>query len=461
MTCLNTRVLPYFSDSERYMRALEEFDMPAFLDSACRGGEGGSLDLLMAAPVAFLKIENGAFSCSENAAKLVGSSTSSEEFLSYIRLLRDHFLAPTNERVDEPQRVDHAGTVAAYLGYPTLIGKADFAINDAFVGVYLWVIVIDHANETCELRMHSSSSADSLARTMRAIHGALGRLAESHPQSFRLTSPFNSETSFEEYEAAFDEIKSRIAVGDCYQVNLTQSFTARVEGSPLAAYLKLRHATQAPFSAYMDWNSGALLSASPERFLKVSGGTVLAQPIKGTRPRGVTEAEDRRNAQELTESSKDRAENLMIVDLLRNDLGRVCASGSIEVNQLFAIQTFSNVHHMVSDVSGELSVDRDALDLLESCYPGGSITGAPKLKAMEIIQQVERHPRRVYCGTVLLLGAQGNLDSNITIRSLLWQSGSLTCWAGGGIVADSECALEYQECFDKVNIIFSALQELP
>ena len=199
------------------------------------------------------------------------------------------------------------------------------------------------------------------------------------------------------------------------------------------------------------------MSLSPERFISLKQGAVLAQPIKGTRARGESEAEDKRLARELAASEKDRAENLMIVDLLRNDLGRVCETGSIEVNQLFTIESFSNVHHMVSDVSGRLLPGKDALDLLNSCYPGGSITGAPKLAAMEIIQKVEHEARRVYCGTVFYLGADGSFDSSITIRSLLWETDVLSCWAGGAIVADSDCEQEYQECFDKIDNIFNAL----
>jgi len=222
----------------------------------------------------------------------------------------------------------------------------------------------------------------------------------------------------------------------------------------------LRRATKAPFSAYIDWQSGALLSLSPERFVRVQGGSVLTQPIKGTRPRSASLEQDAVLARELAASIKDRAENLMIVDLMRNDLGRVCETGSIDVKQLFSIKSFSNVHHMVSDIVGRLKNDKDAIDLLTSCYPGGSITGAPKLSAMKIIREVERDARRVYCGTVFSLGANGDLDSSITIRSLLWQSEKLHCWAGGGIVADSDCAQEYQECFDKIDNIFNVLHDL-
>lgn len=460
MSFTNTRSLPYCADSELYMRALNELGMPAFLDSANHGGSNASRDILAAAPIAFVRIEKGVFSCSENAAALIGSSTDSEEFISYIRLLNDFFL-PSLEYSSNTSQLRHAGAAIAYLGYPSLNGKAGFAIVDAFVGFYLWTLVLDHQLGSCELRMHPSCSTTTIEQTLTRIEELLERTATTEPATFNLESPFANRTSHPEYRDAFAQIKARIDNGDCYQVNLTQSFTAKVRGEPLAAYLKLRRATTAPFSAYIDWSSGALLSLSPERFVRLEKGTVLTQPVKGTRPRGQTGDQDRKLAQELASSEKDRAENLMIVDLLRNDLGRVCETGSIEVNQLFTIESFSNVHHLVSDVAGRLPADKDALHLLSSCYPGGSITGAPKLAAMEIIQEVEQEARRVYCGTVFYLGVDGSFDSSITIRSLLWESNLLSCWAGGGIVADSDCEQEYQECFDKIDNIFKALQEMP
>ena len=464
MPFINTRPLPYCDDSELYMRALNGFGMPAFLDSANHGGSNGRLDILAAAPIAHMKVENGVLSCSDNMVERFGSSICSDEFLIHIRELKEKYLPSLELVKQEPAdrqqlELEHAGTAIAYLGYPALIGKADFSVIDAFVGIYLWTIVLDHEERSCELRMHPSCSATSIDQTLASIEQSLNKTAAAEPIKFCLESPFANGTSFVQYRDSFAAIKSRIDSGDCYQVNLTQSFTARASGEPLAAYLMLRRATTAPFSAYIDWDSGALLSLSPERFVSLEKGAVLTQPVKGTRPRGESEGEDRRLARELAASEKDRAENLMIVDLLRNDLGRVCVTGSIQVNQLFSIESFSNVHHMVSDVAGRLLPGKDALDLLSSCYPGGSITGAPKLAAMEIIKSVEHEARRVYCGTVFYLGADGRFDSSITIRSLLWESGVLSCWAGGGIVADSDCEQEYQECFDKISNIFSALQE--
>jgi para-aminobenzoate synthetase component I len=460
MPFTNIRSLPYCADSELYMRALNDLGMPAFLDSANHGGNSGSLDILAAAPTAHLKVKNGVLSCSDNVARLIGNSNNSNEILSYIRVLKEKFLPSLILGSADEHQLEHAGAVIAHLGYPTVNGKADFSINDAFVGIYLWTLVIDHDRRSCELRLHPSCSATTIDQTLVSIEQSLSRTTNTQPATFCLESPLASASSFAQYQHAFAEIKSRIDSGDCYQVNLTQSFTAKGRGEPLTAYLKLRRATKAPFSAYIAWNSGALLSLSPERFVRLKKGAVLTQPIKGTRARCESDDEDKRLARELAASEKDQAENLMIVDLLRNDLGRVCEIGSIDVNQLFAIESFSNVHHMVSNITGRLLSGKDALNLLASCYPGGSITGAPKLAAMEIIRKVEHKARRVYCGTVFYLGTDGSFDSSITIRSLLWEAGMLSCWAGGGIVADSSCEEEYQECFDKISNIFSALQEL-
>ena len=455
----NIRVLPYQQDSDLFMRALGTFAMPAFLDSASHGGRSGRRDILAAAPIAHIILSNGIMSCSENIREHIGDSRKSEVLLRNIRYLKDKHLPLYQSLQAEVSGDDFAGAVIAHLGYPELKSGSSFDINDGFVGVYLWTLIIDHEENTCELRFHPGCDQAYIEETASSINKALDTVNSDHPGSFSLLSNFESNSSFDEYQRAFTDIKKRIDCGDCYQVNLTQSFTTKGDGDPLDAYLRLRRAITAPFSAYLNWNSGALLSLSPERFLRLVDEAVLTQPIKGTRPRGSTKEADAQLAQDLLASEKDRAENLMIVDLLRNDLGRVCQIGSIEVKHLFNVESFSNVHHMVSDVSGTLKAERDALDLLESCYPGGSITGAPKLSAMTIIQRLEQHPRRAYCGTVFYLDSLGNFDSSITIRSLLWEANELTCWAGGGIVADSNCVEEYQECFDKINNIFSALQD--
>jgi len=216
----------------------------------------------------------------------------------------------------------------------------------------------------------------------------------------------------------------------------------------------------APFSGYLNFPEVQVLCSSPERFLQVRGGVVETKPIKGTRPRKLDDAEDQAQIATLVASLKDRAENLMIVDLLRNDLSKTCRKGSVKVPKLFAVESYATVHHLVSTVTGVLDQSRHAVDLLRSCFPGGSITGAPKIRAMEIIEELEPNRRGVYCGAIGYLSFAGNMDTNIAIRTLVHSHGNIRFWAGGGIVNDSVLDEEYQECFDKAEALMNLLQQL-
>ena len=222
------------------------------------------------------------------------------------------------------------------------------------------------------------------------------------------------------YAHAFDKVKNYILEGDCYQVNLAQRFSAQAKGDGWLAYKKLREISPAPFMAYMQLPHLEVLSASPERFLQVVGQHVETRPIKGTRPRSDDAIEDAKQAIDLQNSLKDRAENLMIVDLLRNDIGKNCEIGSVKAEKLFQLQSFANVHHLVSIVTGKLAQGKSALDLLRGCFPGGSITGAPKLRAMQIIDELEPSPRGLYCGAIGYIGFDGNMDTNIAIRTAVY-----------------------------------------
>lgn len=426
--------------------------MPAFLDSSHTENSTGRFDILTASPIAHIKIESGDIHVSDPDIQIEAT-----DLLNGIRQLKNKYLPPLATPTEQEAELPFQGGVLGYLGYPTLAGKNKIEIRDAFVGVYLWAVIVDHSQQSCHLIFHPSCPAAQKSTIRNLLND--DEAVAVQPEEFKLLSPFNNELARADYDQAFAKIDEFISAGDCYQVNLTQQFSAQCSGSPLAAYMTLRDTTHAPFSAYLEWGGAALLSLSPERFLKLDKNTVLTQPIKGTRPRGKNPEEDERLAAELIDSEKDRAENLMIVDLLRNDLGRVCKTGSIEAKRLFELQSFSNVHHMVSSIVGELADNQDALDLLSSCFPGGSVTGAPKLRAMNIIEQLEPRSRRAYCGTVFYLSANGNMDSSITIRTLLWQKDQILCWAGGGIVADSDCDAEYDECFHKISNIIDSLQD--
>ena len=278
---------------------------------------------------------------------------------------------------------------------------------------------------------------------------------------FSLKQPMQPDISASQYQQALSKIHDYIQAGDCYQVNYTQRFSAQCEGDAWTAYCALRQACPTPFSGFMSLaDDNAILSLSPERFVRVSHHQVETRPIKGTRPRGKNSAEDAANAAELLASAKDRAENLMIVDLLRNDLGRTCRTGSVRVPQLFTLESYPNVHHLVSSVVGELADGKDALDLIGDSFPGGSITGAPKIRAMQIIDELEPTRRSLYCGSLLYLDVRGEMDSSIAIRSLLVKDGRVSCWGGGGIVADSDWQDEYQESITKVKVLLDTLQTL-
>ena len=261
----------------------------------------------------------------------------------------------------------------------------------------------------------------------------------------------------DDYVRAVRRAKEYIAAGDIYQVNLSQRLSAPLTPPPLDLYRRLRGSNPSPFAAYFETPDGAVVSCSPERFLQVRGREVETRPIKGTRPRGATAEEDARLAAELQASEKDRAENVMIVDLERNDIGRVCEFGSVHVPELFVLESYATVHHLVSTVRGRLRPHCTALDCLRACFPGGSITGAPKVRSMEIIEELEPTRRGVYTGAIGYLCFSGDMDVNIVIRTTIVKDGTAYFQVGGGIVADSDPEAEYQETLDKGRAIGAAL----
>ena len=325
---------------------------------------------------------------------------------------------------------------------------------DMAVGIYNWAWVIDRESEQAHLLVLGDEAA------LQQKLGWWRGLAAAGGAPFHLTGPWQANQSREQYGANFDRVQNYLAAGDCYQINLTVRFNAPYEGDAWAAYRALSEHNKAPFSAFMPLPDSTILSLSPERFIALEGRRVETKPIKGTRPRGDNEQQDRQLAEELAAAPKDRSENLMIVDLLRNDIGRVCVPGTVKVPSLFAIESFPAVHHLVSTITGELKAGLDGTDLLAATFPGGSITGAPKVRAMEIIEELEPHRRHGYCGSMGYISAHGRMDTSITIRTLLAEQNRLYCWAGGGVVADSKQADEYQELFDKLGRILPVLESL-
>jgi len=309
-----------------------------------------------------------------------------------------------------------------------------------------WVI----AHDLLPSRAHAQQRADALAHILTANVSPSGIS----------TAKWRAESTRAAQEQRIAATIAAIQRGDIYQANITQQFTADLppSASSYDIYMALRAATPAPFAAFINAGDMHILSASPERFLQTdTAGHVETRPIKGTRPRGATPVEDKALADDLLRSAKDRAENLMIVDLLRNDLARVCALGTVSVPVLCGLETFPAVHHLVSVVTGQLRKNATALDLLQAAFPGGSITGAPKIEAMHVIHRIEPGARGPYCGAIAWLGFDGAMDSSIVIRTLVRHGGVIAAQAGGGIVAESDTAREYEESLIKLRPLLSVL----
>ncbi|MCL5773726.1 MAG: aminodeoxychorismate synthase component I, partial [Firmicutes bacterium] len=264
--------------------------------------------------------------------------------------------------------------------------------------------------------------------------------------------------SADSYSEKVLKAKEYIASGDIYEVNLSQRMSMKTSKSPWQVYTELRSINPAPFAVFMNMGDFSIVSASPERFIKIEGGHVQSRPIKGTRTRGGTPEEDERLYRQLKESVKDKAENLMIVDLVRNDLGRVCSYGSVEVRELFHIEKYSTVFQMVSTIEGTLREDKDIFDCIKAAFPGGSMTGAPKIRAMEIIEELEPVKRGIYSGSIGYIGFDGTVDLNIVIRTIIFKDSTAYFQAGGAVVADSDPYQEYQESMDKAEALIKALK---
>jgi len=336
------------------------------------------------------------------------------------------------------------------------IATKDIDTPEMAMGIYQHAIIFDNLSQQFSL-LCPDSTRESIEKEINAL---LNNAERHESKAFQLTSPWQANITKEEYKSKFDKIQDYLLSGDCYQINLTQRFTSTYLGDEFHAYLALRASNKAPFSAFIRLKDHAILSISPERFLKLNQQNVQSKPIKGTKVRSDDKHIDAQNAEALANSSKDQAENLMIVDLLRNDMSKVCQPGTVKVPKLFDIESFPAVHHLVSTVEGVLESNHGASDLLRASFPGGSITGAPKIRAMEIIDELEPQRRNIYCGSIGYISACGNMDTNITIRTLICEQNNIHCWAGGGIVADSNVDAEYQESLDKVNKILPILEKL-
>jgi para-aminobenzoate synthetase component 1 len=330
-----------------------------------------------------------------------------------------------------------------------------YKLPDLSLGFYLQSIIYDNSEQCAYISATNKQTIKTLEEALSS-----GSSADLHQpkEAFVLSTDWQSNITQSQYDAKMEAISDYLHAGDCYQVNFAQRFKACYQGCEWQAYEQLKSVNKAPFSSFVRLPTSCILSLSPERFLLVKEGKVETKPIKGTRKRADNELDDQRLANSLLASTKDRAENLMIVDLLRNDLSKHCQAHTVKVPKLFALESYPAVHHMVSTVVGLLKKDASPYQLLEGAFPGGSITGAPKVRAMQIIQELEADKRSIYCGSIGYIGIRDDMDTNICIRTILAEDEQLYCWAGGGIVIDSTSEDEFQESLDKVAKILPILQ---
>ena len=446
--------LEYRSDSARIFQSLLDLPYCVFLDSGYGSSFAGRYDILAASPYLTLTTRGAETEIrSRRSVEVSGRDP--------LELLREH-MGPNDPVASD---LPFTGGAIGYLSYDlgrrfeSFAGTAerDFEMPEMLVGLYDWALVVDHERKQSFLVRGGRDPAT--VEQWDEIQ-ALFQHASAKPRPiFEVVSAVQSNFDFASYTEAFGKVQQHIRRGDCYQINLAQRFAAAIRGDSWNAYAALRQLNPAPFSAYLGTPHGDILCSSPERFLQINGDHVQSKPIKGTRPRTNDFMTDSAMRDALAHSAKDQAENVMIVDLLRNDLGKSCVAGSVEVSNLFDIESFAQVHHLVSTVSGRLRPDRHALDLVRGCFPGGSITGAPKVRAMQIIDELEPHRRSIYCGSIGYLGFNGRMDLNIAIRSLLRVGDSIYAWAGGGIVADSDASSEFQESLDKAAGLLEVLSK--
>jgi para-aminobenzoate synthetase component 1 len=461
MTLLKHK-LSYQADTTHLFALISDKPWAMLLDSGQPHSQYGRYDILVADPFMTLSTVEDASGVHTRIQQSDKLTISGEDPFAIL----NNALAPYRA---EPHELPFVGGAVGYFGYdlarqieklPSL--AQDPGLPTMMVGLYDWAVVVDHREKTSYLISHGfQASTHEQWDVLCALFSQHDQVSTA--QDFHVTTPIGSNMSFSHYAQAFTAVKQYITEGDCYQVNLAQRFSAQAKGDGWQAYKQLRKISPAPFMAYMNFGDVQVLSGSPERFLQVVGTHVETRPIKGTRPRSVDVEQDIAYAKELQHSLKDRAENLMIVDLLRNDISKNCEIGSVKADTLFQLQSFANVHHLVSFVTGKLREGSTAIDLLKGCFPGGSITGAPKLRAMQIIEELEPHRRGVYCGAIGYIGFDGNMDTNIAIRTAVYSrkesdAGEISFYAGGGIVADSELEKEYAETLDKASSMLKTMQ---
>ncbi len=447
--------IPFHSDISSLFKQFAEAEHAVLFDSGRPEQKQGRFDILSAWPLEQILIDNKVIThitCDKNAHII-------ESFADLKAFLSKKWETAHSELPFCGGWIGFASYELAYELEPASgKSKQDALLPSFWAGYYSWAIIQDHQTQEAFLVYEKTINPELLAK----IHQQLQTIPTVKP--FVLTSNFKQNLEFKQYRSNFEQIQAWLDAGDCYQVNLAMQYQGQYQGSPFEAFQSLRKEVPSPHMAFINHkhnkNMLQILSISPERFISAHGSLIQTKPIKGTAPRFDNTQEDQAASTGLAQSTKNRAENLMIVDLLRNDLGHHCVPGSIQVDELFSIETYSNVHHLVSTISGEIKPEYNIWDAFFSCFPGGSITGAPKIRACQIISELELQNREIYCGTLFYASNNGKFDSNISIRTLLCNNGDIFAWAGGGIVKDSTAEGEYQECQNKIGNLLAALESI-
>ncbi|WP_086931357.1 aminodeoxychorismate synthase component I [Agarilytica rhodophyticola] len=429
--------IDYLENAESYFLRIMPLGKRVWLDSGKPACHYGNSDILSAAPL----------------KELINPSTDDIEY-EVAQLCDQQTLAQLQR-----QNIPFWGGAIGFFNYEHNaleynISPSEEGLRPSIFGIFDWALIQDHNQQRSFVVFLPQCSQEKRERILTLVNTPLD---VSHP-TFTVSN-LASNLDKTSYCKILEKIQHYILAGDTYQINFSQRFSGNFKGDASAAYLALRRALPSPFSAYLELGDDQILSFSPERFISIDNKLATTQPIKGTAPRHENKREDKNLAESLINSEKNRAENLMIVDLLRNDFSKSCEPHSVKVPSLFALESYKNVHHLVSTVVGTIEKETSPLTFFRRCFPGGSITGAPKKRAMEIIRELEETPRNIYCGSICYLSCFGNFDSSITIRTVLVSEEKIYCWGGGGIVADSEPEEEYQESLQKIAVLIQTLKE--
>lgn len=442
--------MPYVSDSSIYFEAIANDPWSCYLDSGIQDdldeniSDKSRYDIIVSHPFIKIIADESTVSIEENNLKKI---TKQNPFNVLEGILANFNIQETS--------LPFAGGALGYFSYE--LSQSSIKKNKdhvgmplMMIGIYDWALIVDHQEKTACIASHliNKDTKDYLTTLTKKL-----KSVKPNNQLFKINSNIKSLLNFEAYDLMVNKILSFIKEGDVYQINISNKYIVSCEGNSWTGYKKLREINRAPFMAYFHFDDFDILCGSPERFIQSHSKRVETRPIKGTEPRDINTIKDKENAEKLLASEKDRAENLMIVDLLRNDLSKNCIPGSVNVKALCELKSYSNVHHLESIIEGVLKPHSTLTKLLKDCFPGGSITGTPKKRSMEIISDLEPHRRDIYCGSIGYIGFNHNMDTNIAIRTLVRKDNNIHFYSGGGIVAQSNSKNEFDEISFKASNI--------